>query len=201
MIPFQPRIDDTSLRDRLARRESGAAELFLNEHLDDVFQFVHYRVGRDHARVEDVVQETILIALRDIELFDGRSSLAAWLRGIARNTISTQRKKRAPLSLEAAIESADPEIDAILADVSREPLPERVFEMQETKDLVGATLSSLPPAYKRALIEKYVDGLSTAEIAGRAGKSAKATESTLTRARIAFARVFELLAKRRGGVL
>ena len=42
-------------------------------------------------------------------------------------------------------------------------------------------------------------GRSVAEIASTGGKSAKATESTLTRARLAFARVFELLAKRRGG--
>ena len=38
-----------------------------------------------------------------------------------------------------------------------------------------------------------------AEIAARTGSGVKATESRLTRARIAFARVFELLAKRRGG--
>ena len=37
-------------------------------------------------------------------------------------------------------------------------------------------------------------------IGQHAGKSEKAAESTLTRARAAFARVFELLAKKRGGL-
>lgn len=191
---------DLDLRDRIASGEIGAAESLLGEHLDSLFEFVHYRIGRDRSRVEDVVQETFLVALRDIQSFDGRSSLHTWLCGIAKNKIRSERRKRAPMSLEDALANSDSEIDAILSEVSREPLPDAVLEKQETRDLVGATLSSLSPDYRRALIEKYVEGRSTAEIAGRVGKSEKAAESTLTRARVAFARVFELLAKKRGGL-
>jgi len=191
---------DRQLRDRIVRGDSGAAEILLGEHLDSLFEFVHYRIGRDRSRVEDVVQETFLVALRDIGSFDGRSSLHTWLCGIAKNKIRSERRKRAPMSLEDALANSDAEIDSILSDVSREPLPDAVLEKQETRDLVGATLSSLPPDYRRALIEKYVEGRSTAEIAGRVNKSEKAAESTLTRARVAFARVFELLAKKRGGL-
>jgi RNA polymerase sigma-70 factor (ECF subfamily) len=200
MMQSPSRTADQILRERLRRRERGAAEVLLQENLDGLYEFVHYRIGRDRSRVEDVVQETFLVALRDIDGFDGRSTLYTWLCGIARNKIRSERRKRAPVSLEDAIASAEPEIDAILADVAREPLPERVLEMQETRDLVGATLSSLPESYRRALLEKYVDGLTTAQIAGRGGQSEKAAESMLTRARVAFARVFELLARKRGGI-
>ena len=54
--------------------------------------------------------------------------------------------------------------------------------------------------HRRALVDKYIEGLSVPEMATRDGKGTKATESTLHRARLAFARVFELLAKRRGGI-
>jgi RNA polymerase sigma factor (sigma-70 family) len=101
--------------------------------------------------------------------------------------------------MEDLLEEADPEIEAILLAVDREPLPEGVLEREETKELVGATLSSLPPDYRDALVQKYVEELSTAEIAARAGKNEKAAESTLHRARLAFGRVFTLLAKKRGG--
>ncbi|MBM3977486.1 MAG: hypothetical protein FJ299_10910 [Planctomycetes bacterium] len=64
--------------------------------------------------------------------------------------------------------------------------------------MVGAALSSLPPEYKAALLAKYVEELSVDEIAARSGRTTKAAESLLGRARTAFGKVFELLAKRRG---
>lgn len=199
MLTNDPHAPDRRLRDRIVSGERGAAEALLGLHLDPLYEFVHYRLGADTSRVEDVVQDTFLVALQRMNAFDGRSSIYTWLCGIAKNRIRMARRQRAGRSLDEALESADPEIDAILAEIEREPLPDAVLERRETQELVGATLSSLPPDYRRALLEKYVEGLSVAQIAARAGKGDKATESTLTRARIAFARVFELLAKKRGG--
>ena len=65
---------------------------------------------------------------------------------------------------------------------------------------MGATLSSLPPDYRDVLVDKYLEGRSVQEIATRSGKSGKAAESTLHRARLAFGQVFQLLAKKRGGL-
>ena len=185
---------------RLDTSDRCAVEALLTEHLQPLYAFVHYRVAGDRARAEDIVQETFLIAVRDLSRFDGRSTFHAWLCGIARNTLRAERRKLKPVALADALSGADQDIDAILADVAREPLPDEVLERAETRDLVGATLSSLPPEYQRARVGKYVDGMSTQAIAAREKKSPKATESTLTRARTAFARVFELLARRRGGV-
>jgi RNA polymerase sigma-70 factor (ECF subfamily) len=140
-----------------------------------------------------------VVALERMHAFDGRSSLYTWLCGIAKNKIRSARRTRPARSLDEVLESADPEIDAILSQIEREPLPLAIIERQETRDLVGATLSSLPPEYKRALVEKYIEGRSVAEIAERRGRGEKATESLLTRARVAFVKVFELLAKTRGG--
>ena len=192
--------DDLGLRDRLLAGDRDAAEDFLQRHLDSLHAFVHYRVGGDGALAEEVVQETMLAALSGLAGFDGRSSLYTWLCGIAKNKISAQRRKRRPLLIEDVLAEADEDIHAILADVAREPLPDWVLERAETQELVGATLSSLPPEYRTALLDKYVEGLSVAEMASRSGKGEKASESMLHRARVAFARVFELLAKRRGGV-
>src|SRR5262249_14413031 len=147
-----------------------------------------------------LVQETFLVALQRLDAFDGRSSLHAWLCGIAKNKIRDARRSRKARSLQEAIEEADSEIDEILAEIAREPLPDHVLERAETRALVGATLSSLPPEYAEALVQKYVEGRSVAEIAKGRAKGDKAIESLLTRARIAFARVFEVLARKRGGL-
>lgn len=191
---------DLALRARLSAGDRAAAETLLARHLDPLYEFVHYRVGGDAEAAQEVVQETLVAALQGIEGFDGRSTLYTWLCGIAKNKIRSARRRLRPRSLEDALASADPEIDRILADLERAPLPDEVLEREETRELVGATLSSLPPDYRGALLAKYVDGLSVAAIADRTGRGEKATESLLTRSRTAFARVFELLARRRGGL-
>jgi RNA polymerase sigma-70 factor (ECF subfamily) len=191
---------DVLLRDRILAGERAAAETLLAEHLDPLYQFVHWRLGGDAHRVEDLVQDTFLAALQGMNGFDGRSSLHTWLCGIAKNKIRGARRARSPRSLQEALEEADPEIDAILAEIAREPLPDHALMREETRELVGATLSSLPPEYARALVQKYVEGRSVAQIAQASGKREKSVESLLTRARTSFARVFELLAKKRGGL-
>ena len=159
-------------------------------------------IAEAHGRAlaEDVVQDTLLVALERMRAFDGRSSLHGWLCGIAKNKIRAHRRKRRPVLVEDLLDEADPEIDAILAAVDREPLPDWVLERQETQELVGATLSSLPPAYRDVLVDKYVEGKSVPEMARDADKGVKAVESTVHRARSAFSRIFQLLAKRRGGL-
>lgn len=189
---------DARLRERLGRGEEAAAEEFVEGHLDDLYEFVHYRVGGDRGLAEDVVQDTFVVALERIGGFDGRSSLHSWLCGIARNKLRAQRRKRRPRALEDVLLDADADIDRILSDVERTPLPEWVLERQETQDLVGATLSSLSPEHRLALVAKYVDGESVAAIAARLGKGEKATESALHRARVAFGKVFALLSRERG---
>ena len=195
----QPPHDDLAVRNRILDGDRIEAEAFYRSHLDTLYEFVHYRVGGNRALAEDVVQDTMLVALERLAAFDGRSSLHTWLCGIAKNKIRAHRRKRRPVLVEDLLEEADPEIDAILAAVDREPLPEWVLERQETQELVGATLSSLPPDYREVLVDKYLEGLSVNEIAARRGKGAKAAESRLQRARVAFGRVFSLLASKRGG--
>jgi RNA polymerase sigma-70 factor (ECF subfamily) len=193
------RSPDLVTRDAILAGDRGAAEGFFRHNLGSLYEFVHYRVGGNRAVAEDLVQDTFLTALERLSAFDGRSNLHTWLCGIAKNKIRAHRRRLRPARIEDLLEEADPEIEAILMAIDREPLPEGVLEREETKELVGATLSSLPPDYRDALVQKYVEELSTAEIATRAGKNEKAAESTLHRARLAFGRVFTLLAKKRGG--
>lgn len=54
-------------------------------------------------------------------------------------------------------------------------------------------LDQLPALYADSLESKYVHGLSVQEIGARIGKSMKATESILTRARSAFRECFRTL--------
>jgi len=196
--PNQDYLAELQLRDRILAGNREAADQFFNRHLDTLYEFVHYRVGADRALAEDLVQDTMLEAVRSLERFDGRSTLHTWLCGIAKNKIREWRKKRRPVLVEDLLDETDEQIDSILEEVDREPLPEWILERRETRELVGATLSSLPPDYRSALVAKYVDGQSVSEIGRELGRGEKAAESVLTRARLAFSRVFQLLSKERG---
>lgn len=186
------------LRDRVLRGDRVAAESLFKQSFDALYEFTYYRVGGDRALAELVVQDTLTTAFECIKNFEGRSSFHSWLCGIAKNKIRALRRARKTRSMDEILEESSPEIDEILANVEREPLPDEVLERRETRELVGATLSSLPPNYREILIAKYVDELQVNEIAERSGRNFKSTESMLQRARVAFARVFELLAKKRG---
>jgi RNA polymerase sigma-70 factor (ECF subfamily) len=192
--PNEVRLEELQLRDRILAGDRAAAERFFEHHLDSLFEFVHYRVGRDRGLAEDLVQDTLLVAVERLESFDGRSSLHTWLCGIAKNKIRARRRRLRPVAIEDVLEAVDPEIESILTAIDTQPLPEWVIERRETEELVGATLSSLPPEYRRFLVEKYVEGRTVGELAAATGRGEKAAESLLHRARLAFARVFQLLA-------
>jgi RNA polymerase sigma-70 factor (ECF subfamily) len=189
---------DLLLRDSILSGDRVAADGLFRREMESVYEFVHYRVGRQQALAEDVTQDTFVTAFQRLDSYDGRSTLHTWLCGIARNKIREQRRKRQPKSIEAVLADSDADIDSILANLESEPLPDWVVEHAETAELVGATLSSLPPDYREALVGKYVDGLSVAQIGGRSGRSEKAAESMLHRARLSFSRIFQLLAGKRG---
>lgn len=191
---------DLDLRDRALKGDRAAAETLFERHADTLYEFVYYRVGRDVGLAEAIVQDTMLTAFQSLAGFEGRSAFHTWLCGIAKNKIRTQKRKKQPIALDDLLDQADAEIDVILMGVESEGIPDHVLERRETRELVGAALSSLPPDYRRALVSKYVDELSVAEIARNEGRGEKAMESLLTRARVAFARVVELIAKKRGGL-
>ena len=194
-----PHEDDRATRDAILGGDREAAEALFRRHLDGLYEFVHYRVGGDRSRAEDIVQDTFLTAFERLASFDGRSSLHTWLCGIAKNKIRSDVRVRRPRPLADVLLEADEEIERVLSDIEREPLPDWILEREETRALVGATLSSLSPDHREALVGKYIDGASVRELSRRSGKSEKAQESTLTRARLAFSRVFQVLSREQGG--
>ena len=61
--------------------------------------------------------------------------------------------------------------------------PPDLLEGRERADVVRAALLCLHDGSRKVLLAKYAEGLSVAEIAAQTGRSAKAVESLLSRAR------------------
>ena len=141
-----------------------------------LYRYCYWLAGADAAAAEDLRQDTLLAAVSGIADYRGEVPVFAWLRGIARHKASDARRKRQRLT---ALDEAG---DAPAAD----PSPETGAISTELNAQVVDTLWSLPREYRIALLARYVEEESVASVAARLGRSYKATESVLSRARQAF---------------
>jgi len=183
--------------------DQGAIARFYDAHVDGLYTFIYYRVGRDTALAEDVVQETFAIALargvdhhpaRRSDYDPARGSTASWLTVLSRNVIRDHLKAhRRSDELAAAWERIDATLAQTFAAMAERPLPGEVLERAETRDLVHMAVANLPEQYRTALTRKYVDGESLETLAGELGISIDAAKSLLARARRAFRDTFATL--------
>lgn len=188
---------DLELARRVAAKEPAAANQFFEDYFARLYRFVALRVDQADA-CEDVVQETMIKAIRNLVSYRGEAALFTWLCQIGRNEISNYfqrfgRKESMQVSLDD-----DPGIRAALESLD-------LAEMDSTERLaleqvVQLTLDYLPEKYSRALEWKYLEGLTVAEIAQRLGGGVTATQSLLARARSAFRRAFNEVRKEQGAM-
>lgn len=170
------------------RGDREAIGRFYDEHVDGLYTFVFYRVGRDAALAEDVVQETFALALaRRAEYDPARGTTSAWLTVLSRNVIRDHLRDHRRVEQWDRIDSTLAETFAAMAD---RPLPGEVLERAETRDLVHIAIANLPEQYRSALTRKYVDGESLETLARDLGISVDAAKSLLARARRAFRDTF-----------
>jgi RNA polymerase sigma-70 factor (ECF subfamily) len=179
---------DRFLVARLVRGDEAAFSEFFDTHFGPLFRFALPRVGGDHHSAEEVVQSALCTAVRKLATYRGEAALLTWLTTFCRREISAyyEKQRKAPPMVDLLDDL--PEVRAALESLRGEA--EATMERGETARIVQLVLDRLPARYGDALEWKYIDGLSVAEIATRLGLSAKAAESTLTRARAAFRDAF-----------
>lgn len=175
--------------------DRGAIGRFYDAHVDGLYAFVFYRVGRDQALAEDVVQETFAIALsREADYDPARGSVGSWLTILSRNVIRDHlRAHKRSDELQSRWERIDATLAQTFAAMAERPLPGEVLERAETRDLVHMAVANLPGQYRTALTRKYVDGESLEVLSKELGISVDATKSLLARARRAFRDTFATL--------
>jgi RNA polymerase sigma-70 factor, ECF subfamily len=169
--------DERRLQRALARRERASWSAIYDRHVGEVFGIIYHLVGGDRLLAEDISQEVWLAALEGFDHFDAsRGRFRDWLMGIARHRVSHHFRGLSRMPREAVADGDIQPQDAAL------PPPEQL-ENIERGDVIRAALLQLNQDYRDVLLKKYVDGISVVEIAGLTGRSAKAVESLLSRAR------------------
>ena len=164
--------DEAELVRRCREGSEAAYAALVRQHRPRLYALA-YRLLLDREAAEDVVQETFLSAFRQIERFEPRPSIAAWLNTIALRTASraaSRQRARPKTSLDApvgyAADAGDWEGDALaLADPDPTGDPLAAVEAADLRRAVGAAIAALPFKYRAAVVLRHVMGLDYAEAA------------------------------------
>jgi RNA polymerase sigma-70 factor, ECF subfamily len=164
----------------LAKDRKATGE-FVAHCADWLYPFVRNRLIPRDELVEDLIQEIVFAAWQALPSYRGNANLRSWVIGIARHKVEDYYRKRLQ-ALEVHEED----------ESSLEPAVTPGFEEQidsaALRGKVQETLASLPEAYALALMWRYRDEKSVREMAQLAGKTEKAMERLLARARQNFRR-------------
>jgi RNA polymerase sigma-70 factor (ECF subfamily) len=176
-----------------ARRDPTCFDALYRKYLAQVYSYAYYEL-RDHHAAEDATGRVFMQALTGLPRFEERvdafiasrsvaieagadpadiSTFRVWLFRIAHNVVSNERRRdrrRHATPLEEAAELSAPD------DVAE------TAAAREAGSAAWQAVARLPEDRRRAVILRFVDEMSTAEIAAALGRSEGAVRVLLHRA-------------------
>jgi RNA polymerase sigma-70 factor (ECF subfamily) len=183
-----PRLDRDRGRVEAARRDPARFDALYRKYLAQVYSYAYYEL-RDHHAAEDAAERVFMQALTGLSRFEERadsfaaasgtavpddaSTFRVWLFRIARNVVANERRRGirrpvAPLELASEVPAADDVFESAAA--------------REAGSAAWRAVDRLPEDRRRAVILRFVDEMSTAEIAEVLGRSEGAVRVLLHRA-------------------
>jgi RNA polymerase sigma-70 factor (ECF subfamily) len=133
---------------------------------------------------EDVLQDGLLLAFRNLHQFEGRSSFSTWLHSIVRNCSLMHFRREN--SQRGAIVDLPPEKKELLIEQGcpdRRPSPEDLCIQNERSAILRKMTRKLPPQYHDAINFFHLQGLGEEETARRLRMSPSALKAQLHRSR------------------
>ncbi len=164
----------------------------LESHRESLMRFALTRT-RNYAEAEDLVQETMLRALRFSSSYRPGTNLRGWLKTILRNTWINRGRAAAIRPKTLACDEA-PRIFGALPDRSSHETPVQARDFTERRDEVDGpvhdAIAALSQEHRDVLLLSVLDEFSHSEIAEQLGIPEGTVMSRLFRARAAARRHF-----------
>jgi RNA polymerase sigma-70 factor (ECF subfamily) len=166
------------LRDGAAQ---ASAELY-DRFAPRIHRFAFSRLPGDPQTAEDIVVQTLVDAVRDINRFNPRkSTLSAWLYGIARRRI--QGEVRRQTRLKSVPASAQIPLERVSETSAGGDIASALATRLDAQRQVAALASTLSVLEMEVLTLQSIDELSLKEIGQVIRRSERAVHSLLHRAR------------------
>jgi RNA polymerase sigma-70 factor (ECF subfamily) len=180
----QPRPDEHALIERIRAGDSEAFYDLVRPH-ERALYATAYSILQDPSEAEDVAQETVLKAFRNLHQFRGDARFGTWLVAIAINESRMRLRSRQRVrleSLDAAVPD-DPDYVPIQLRDWRE-IPSQALERQELREALTRALAALDDKYREVVVLRDVQLLSVAETAEILGITPGNVKVRLLRARL-----------------
>jgi RNA polymerase sigma-70 factor (ECF subfamily) len=167
----EPVIDDQELVRQAQAGDMAAFEELVRRHQRGLFSYL-YRMCRNTSDAEEMAQAAMVRAWEKLAGFRGASSFKTWLYRIGTNLCFNLRTRRKPTE----------ELSETMAAPDRER-PEQAFRQKVREDAVRTALAELPADQRAALVLSVYQDMSYREIAETLGKTVRAVDSLLFRAK------------------
>src|SRR5262245_8619899 len=136
-------MDDHALVNEMLAGREAAFGAFFDMYFPRLFRFALRRVG-DEDGAEDVVQATLIAAIRGLRTWRGDAALFTWLCALCRREASAYQRRTGRAPAIRAFDD-DPSVRAQLESLaSTLDSPERELERRDLAALVHLTLDYLP---------------------------------------------------------
>jgi RNA polymerase sigma-70 factor (ECF subfamily) len=174
---------DSALVARARQGHGDAYRLLVERHTRNLFRLAYRMTGNEHD-AEDVVQETMLRAFRQLHRYESRSSFSTWLYRIAANCsldlIHHRRERREFKVLPGGDD--EPTTDMVEQIAGDDPGPERLAYSTQVQQRVAAAMTELSPQERTAFVLRHFEGQSIDDISAALGVSGSAAKHSIFRA-------------------
>jgi len=149
---------------RVSAQDQRAVEKIYRHYYGALFVFIRLRVSDDGA-VQELANDTFLVAFKQPERFRGESSFKTWLFGIAKNLTNNWLRAQKTQPLASSV-SDDSFLDAV-ADDSWSVFDQ--IDSKQVRQIVHKCLRLLPPTQSEALYWVFFEEESLQSVSQRLG--------------------------------
>jgi RNA polymerase sigma-70 factor (ECF subfamily) len=172
--------DDKRLVAGVLLKDRKVTAEFVDRYADCLYGYILRRVGPQTEAIDDLVQEVFLAAWQSLKSFRAETALKYWLLGIARHKVEQYyRKRMCEIPLPDEIEEQPPPLVSI-------PRYDEQMDLASIQEKAHRILAGMPENYRLVLLWRYLESRSAREMAELTGRSEKAIERLLSRARAKF---------------
>ncbi len=185
--------DEKELIRQMLAGDERAFSTFFENYFPRVYRFALPRLRGDADAAKEVVQATLIKAIRNLATYRSEAALFTWICQICRRQILDHLRSERKHEEHLVLVDESPEMRAVFDSIAApaQSDPSRSYGQAETRQLIQSVLDRLPARYGDVLEWKYIEGRTVEEIGELLGVGHTAAQSMLARARTAFRAALE----------